>query len=174
MREIRSSLLTSATSPSCSPELLPFKLRPPATALKEAAPSLSMLPRASPSFPSFSESFPASRGRPARRRRRLPRGVATPPHYSLLSRGRPESHTSRFLPPSLLSLSPPSRRCHSGGTEDPDQSARCGLALLLLPNKQPSPSWEPRPSPSPHGWRVVRERGTEGPRDRGIGARACA
>lgn len=112
---------TNTSSLSRCPVPGSFQFRAPAAALKEADPSRSLPPRASRRFPSFSDPFMASRGLPARRRRRLPRGVATPPHHSLLSRGRPESHTSRSLPLSLLSLSPPSRCCHSGGTEDPDQ-----------------------------------------------------
>nr|XP_042121115.1 balbiani ring protein 1-like [Peromyscus maniculatus bairdii] len=134
MGDTRSPLrTTNTTSGSRSPLLGPFQLRPPAAALKEADRSLCVPPRASRRFPSFSDRFPASRGRPARRGAAIAEGgVATPPRPSLLSRGRPES-----------------------------------------PHIQPSPHREPGPPPSSRSRRVVRERGTEGPRDGGSGARAC-
>lgn len=58
-------------------------------------------------------------------------------------------------PSLLLSLSPPSRCCHSGGSEDLGQSARSGLQPLLPPNKHPSPSLRSPDRPLPPSARRV-------------------
>lgn len=120
-------------------------------------------------FPNFSDLFPTPLGRLGRRRRRLPRGVGpappqarSPPRPAPFAPPPPQPPARAGVPdpsPSLLlSLSPPSRCCHSGGSEDPGQSARsCSEPLLPQLNSPPRTSGA-GPPPSSPGRRVARDR----------------